>query len=44
MRDWTWPVGLTVAMLVVVVVNLAMAYYAVNNPPSIMPSYDTETR
>lgn len=44
MRDMTWPIGLFLAMLVVVVVNLAVAWYAVNNPPSIMPSYDTETR
>lgn len=44
MRDWIWPVGLAAALLIVVVVNVVMAWYAVNNPPTIVESYETEAR
>lgn len=39
-----WPLGIAAGLLLVVAVNLAMAWYAVHNPPTIVPSYDTETR
>ena len=39
-----WPAGIAATLMIVVTVNLVLAWYAVNNPPVIVDSYETETR
>ncbi len=36
--------GLAAGLLIVVCVNAAVAWYAVNHPPQIVASYETEKR
>ena len=39
-----WPRAIAVGLIIVVLVNLAMAWYAVTHPPEIVPSYDAVVR
>jgi len=43
-RDWVWPVGLTLALLFVVLVNAAFIYVAVSGADEVVESYETEER
>ena len=42
--DRRWPIGIAAALLLVVAVNLAVAWYAINNPPQVVESYERATR
>lgn len=42
--QYQWPVGIVVVLLVVIGVNLAVAWYAVGHPPQIEASYELITR
>jgi hypothetical protein len=39
-----WPVGITVALIIVVVVNAIFIYVAVSGADDVAPSYNTEPR
>jgi len=39
-----WPLGVAAALLLVIAVNLAVAFYAVAHPPQIVESYESTSR
>jgi len=39
-----WPLGIAAVLLLVIAVNLAVAWYAVSHPPQIVESYESTTR
>jgi hypothetical protein len=39
-----WPLGIAAALGVVLLVNLAVAWYAFSNPPELDGTYATEER
>ena len=43
-RDLAWPIGIVVALLLVVAVNVAFIYIAVSGADEVVESYEAETR
>ena len=39
-----WPIGIALALLVVIAVNFSVLYVALRHPIEIEPSYAAETR
>lgn len=42
--DRTWPIAITVGLLLVIFVNVAFIYIAVSGADEVVPSYATEER
>jgi len=43
-RDWTWPAGIAIALLLVILVNIGFIYIAVSGADEVVESYETEAR
>jgi len=42
--DLRWPIGIAIALLIVILVNLTFIYVAVSGGDDVVPSYHTEER
>jgi hypothetical protein len=43
-RDLRWPIGIAVGLLLMILVNLAFIFIAVQGADEVVPSYQTEPR
>lgn len=43
-RAWVWPVGITLALLLVIAVNVGFIVVAVRGADEVVESYNTEER
>lgn len=43
-RDLRWPLGIALALIVTVLVNVAFIYIAVSGADDVVPTYQTEPR
>ena len=39
-----WPIGITIGLILVILVNVAFIYIAVSGADGVVPSYNTEPR